>query len=102
MAVPAHAQRDFEFAKKFNLEIIPVVEPNDPEIDINDLKEAFVAEGKMINSEMFTGMDNKEAIAKIIEYLEENGIGRKTTNYKLRDWLISRQRYWGTPIPMIY
>lgn len=102
MAVPAHDQRDFEFAKKFNLEIIPVVEPNDPEIDINDLKEAFVAEGKMINSEMFTGMDNKEAIAKIIEYLEENGIGRKTTNYKLRDWLISRQRYWGTPIPMIY
>ncbi|MEG0918325.1 MAG: leucine--tRNA ligase [Anaerovoracaceae bacterium] len=102
MAVPAHDQRDFDFAKKFDIEIIPVVEPKDPEIDVNNLKEAFVAEGKMINSEMFTGMNNKEAIAKIIEYLEEKGIGKKSTNYRLRDWLISRQRYWGTPIPMIY
>ncbi len=102
MAVPAHDERDFEFAKKFGLSIIPVVQPEDPSIDVNDLKEAFVAEGKMINSEMFTGMDNKQAIEKIIEYLEEKKIGKKAINYKLRDWLISRQRYWGTPIPMIY
>lgn len=102
MAVPAHDQRDFEFAKKFNCEIISVVESADPSIDINNLTEAFVAEGKMINSEMFTGMNNKEAILKIIDYLEEKGIGKKSINYRLRDWLISRQRYWGTPIPMIY
>ena len=102
MAVPAHDERDFDFAKKFGLSIIPVVQPEDPSIDVNDLKEAFVAEGKMINSEMFTGMDNKQAIEKIIEYLEEKKIGKKAINYKLRDWLISRQRYWGTPIPMIY
>ncbi|MFV0517581.1 MAG: leucine--tRNA ligase [Aminipila sp.] len=102
MAVPAHDQRDFEFAKKFNCEIIPVVEPADNNIDINNLTEAFVAEGKMINSEMFTGMNNKEAIIKIIDYLEEKGIGKRSINYRLRDWLISRQRYWGTPIPMIY
>ncbi|MGN0703181.1 MAG: leucine--tRNA ligase [Lentihominibacter sp.] len=102
MAVPAHDQRDFEFAKAFDLEIIPVVDPEDPEVDLYNLKEAFAAEGKMINSGKFDGMNNKEAIEKVIEYLEEEGIGRKTVNYKLRDWLISRQRYWGTPIPMIY
>ncbi|NBI63204.1 leucine--tRNA ligase [Clostridiales bacterium] len=102
MAVPAHDQRDFEFATKFGLEIIPVVDTDDPNIDVYDLKEAFAAEGNMINSEMFTGMNNKEAIVKIIDYLEEKGIGKKSINYRLRDWLISRQRYWGTPIPMIY
>lgn len=102
MAVPAHDQRDFDFAKKFDLEIIPVVDSGDPDIDVYNLKEAFAAEGTMINSEMFTGMNNKEAIVKIIDYLEEKGIGKKSVNYKLRDWLISRQRYWGTPIPMIY
>lgn len=102
MAVPAHDQRDFEFAKKFGLDIIPVVDSDDPEIDVYNLKEAFAAEGNMINSEMFTGMNNKEAIVKIIDYLEEKGIGKKSINYRLRDWLISRQRYWGTPIPMVY
>ena len=102
MAVPAHDQRDFEFAKAFDLEIIPVVDPEDPEVDLYNLKEAFAAEGRMINSGKFDGMNNKEAIEKVIEYLEEEGIGRKTVNYKLRDWLITRQRYWGTPIPMIY
>lgn len=102
MAVPAHDQRDFEFATQFNIEIIPVVDPADDNIDIHNLKEAFVAEGNMINSEMFTGMNNKEAIVKIIDYLEEKGIGKKSVNYRLRDWLISRQRYWGTPIPMIH
>jgi len=102
MAVPAHDQRDFDFARKFDLEIIPVVDTDDPDIDINNLDKAFDAEGKMINSEMFTGMDNKQAIAKIIDYIEERKIGHRAVNYKLRDWLISRQRYWGTPIPMIY
>ncbi len=102
MAVPAHDQRDFDFAKKFDLEIIPVVDTDDPEIDVNDLKAAFAAEGSMINSEQFNGMNNRKAIAAMIDWLDEQGIGEKTVNYKLRDWLISRQRYWGTPIPMIY
>lgn len=102
MAVPAHDQRDFDFAKKFDLEIIPVVDPENDEIDLYNLKEAFVAEGKMINSGKFDGMDNMEAIERVIEYLEAEGIGEKSINYRLRDWLISRQRYWGTPIPMIY
>lgn len=102
MAVPAHDQRDFDFAKAFDLEIIPVVDPENDEIDLNALDKAFEAEGRLINSDLFNGMNNKEAIEKITAYLEEKGIGRKTVNYKLRDWLISRQRYWGTPIPMIY
>ena len=102
MAVPAHDQRDFDFAKKFGLEIIPVVDPEDPSIDLYDLKEAFVAEGKMINSGKFNGMNNREAIPAMIEWLNEQGIGDKTVNFRLRDWLISRQRYWGAPIPMIW
>ncbi len=102
MAVPAHDQRDFDFAKKFGLDIIPVVDPEDPLIDLYDLKEAFVAEGKMINSGKFDGMNNKEAIPAMIEWLNEQGIGDKTVNFRLRDWLISRQRYWGAPIPMIW
>ena len=102
MAVPAHDQRDFDFAKKFDIEIIPVVDPGNPEIDVHNLTEAFAAEGTMINSGKFDGMNNKEAIEAVIDWLNEEGIGKKTINYRLRDWLISRQRYWGTPIPMIY
>ncbi|MGN0659819.1 MAG: leucine--tRNA ligase [Emergencia sp.] len=102
MAVPAHDQRDFDFAKKFDLEIIPVVDSGDPAIDVNNLTEAFAAEGTMINSGKFDGMNNRQAIGEMIEWLDEQGIGKKTVNYRLRDWLISRQRYWGTPIPMIY
>lgn len=102
MAVPAHDQRDFEFAKKFNLDIIPVVDPGNEEIDVNNLTEAFAAEGTMMNSGKFDGMNNKEAIEAVINWLDGEGIGKKTVNYRLRDWLISRQRYWGTPIPMIY
>ena len=102
MAVPAHDERDFDFATKFGLDIIPVVNPGNPDIDVNDLKEAFVAEGTMINSGKFDGMNNREAIKKVIEWVEEEGIGKATVNYRLRDWLISRQRYWGTPIPMIH
>ena len=101
MGVPAHDQRDFDFAKKFGIDIIPVIDVHDPDINLDDLQEACAAEGTLINSAEFSGMDNKEAIRKIAEVAEERGIGRKTINYRLRDWLISRQRYWGTPIPMI-
>jgi leucyl-tRNA synthetase len=102
MAVPAHDQRDFEFAKKYSLPIIPVIDPENENIDLYDLKEAFEAEGKMINSGDYNGLNNQEGIKKISFYLEEKGLGNITTNYRLRDWLISRQRYWGTPIPMLY
>ena len=102
MAVPAHDQRDFEFAKKFGLDIIPVVDVNDPEVDLYDLKEAAPAEGKLINSGEFNGLDNLKSIPNVIDYIEEKGIGKKSINFKLRDWLISRQRYWGCPIPMVY
>ena len=90
MAVPAHDQRDFDFAKKFDLEIIPVVDSDDPEVDVYDLKAAFGEEVALLVDGV------------IIDYLEEKKIGKKSINYKLRDWLISRQRYWGTPIPMIH
>lgn len=102
MGVPAHDQRDFDFATKFGIDIIPVVDPGDPEIDLNNLKAACAAEGTLINSGEFNGMNNRVAIEKFIELVEKEGIGKKTTNYRLRDWLISRQRYWGCPIPMIY
>ncbi|WP_324824095.1 leucine--tRNA ligase [Sinanaerobacter sp. ZZT-01] len=102
MAVPAHDQRDFDFAKKYNLELLPVVEAKDPSIDIYNLEDALVAEGKLINSDRFNGLDNISAQNQIIEYLEEKKIGTKSINFRLRDWLISRQRYWGCPIPMVY
>ncbi len=101
MGVPAHDQRDFEFAVKFGLEITPVVDPGDPEIDVNDLKQACAASGTMINSGEITGMNSNDAIPYMIEKAEREGLGHRKVNYKLRDWLISRQRYWGTPIPMI-
>lgn len=100
MAVPAHDQRDFEFAKEFDLEILPVVAVEG--VDVDHLTEAASAEGTMINSGKYTGMNNKDAIIAISDDLEAKGFAHKTINYKLRDWLISRQRYWGTPIPMVY
>lgn len=102
MAVPAHDQRDFDFAVKYQLEIIPVIATEDPEINIHHLTAAFEAEGTLINSEQYNGMDNVAAQAAIIKHLEETGIGKKTIGFRLRDWLISRQRYWGCPIPMIH
>lgn len=104
MGVPAHDQRDFEFASKYNLPIVPVIKPkdNNSDIDINNLKQAYDAQGILINSGSFTGMENEKAMQKIIEYMQEEGMGEAKTTYRLRDWLISRQRYWGAPIPIVY
>ncbi len=101
MGVPAHDQRDFDFAKKYNLPIRIVVQPDDMEIDEN-IAEAFAAEGTMINSGEFSGLKNTEALYAMIKYAEEKGFGTKKVNFRLRDWLISRQRYWGAPIPVVY
>ena len=100
MAVPAHDQRDFDFAEAFNLDIIKVIENDDQKE--SESKEVFVDSGKLINSGKYNGLDNKKAMKAILEDLQDRGLGAAKTNYKLRDWLISRQRYWGTPIPMIY
>ena len=102
MGVPAHDQRDFEFATKFGIDIVPVVDPQDPEVDVNHLTQACAASGVMINSGEITGMQSADAIPYMIDKAEKEGLGHRKVNYKLRDWLISRQRYWGTPIPMIY
>jgi len=102
MAVPAHDQRDYEFAVKYNLPIRIVINSSEDTSTEETLKEAYTGEGKLVNSGEFTGLDNKEAIEKISSWLEINNIGKAVTQYKLRDWLISRQRYWGAPIPIIY
>jgi len=97
MAVPAHDERDYEFANKFGIKIIPVIEGGDIE------KEAYIGDGVMINSGFLNGIDNKkEAIEKMLEFLESKQIGNKATNYRLQDWVFSRQRFWGEPIPMVY
>ena len=102
MAVPAHDQRDLDFARKYDLPVRVVIHPKEGELDENTMTEAFVEDGYMIQSGRFDGLPNREAIEKIAGYLEEKGIGKKTVNYRLRDWGISRQRYWGTPIPIIH
>ena len=102
MGVAAHDQRDFEFAKKYNLPIRIVIQPEGQNMKEEDMTEAFAAEGIMENSGEFNGMNNRDALAKIITYMEEKGIGTRKTNFRLRDWLISRQRYWGAPIPVVY
>ena len=99
MAVPAHDDRDWEFAKKFGLPIIEVVAGGD---DVSEAAFTDIYSGKMINSEFLDGLEVKEAIKTMIAYLEEKGIGKKKVNYKLRDWVFSRQRYWGEPIPLIH
>ncbi|OGS46052.1 MAG: leucine--tRNA ligase [Elusimicrobia bacterium RIFOXYD2_FULL_34_15] len=101
MCVPAHDQRDFEFAKKYNIPIKEVIQPFDS-AQGKPLSAAFVEEGTMVNSQQFNGINSKDAIAKISVYIEEKKFGKRVIHYKLRDWLISRQRYWGTPIPIIY
>ena len=100
MAVPAHDQRDLDFALKYNIKVTPVIKPVEDEIIIE--KEAYDGDGVMINSQEFNGICNEEAYDKIVKVLEEKGIGKGTISYRLRDWLLSRQRYWGTPIPIIY
>ena len=100
MAVPAHDERDFEFAKKYNIPIKPVIKPVDKDWDFE--KEPYTGEGILINSNGFDGLPSSKAKEEIVKLLEEKGIGKKTVNYRLRDWNISRQRYWGTPIPIVY
>ena len=102
MAVPTHDQRDFEFAKKYGLNLRVVIQPPDAELDEADMTEAYVGEGVLVNSGPFNGQRNLEALDSIADYLESGGMGHKTVNYRLRDWGISRQRYWGAPIPIIY
>lgn len=101
MAVPAHDQRDFDFAKKYGLPIKVVIKPQNYELDPEKMSRAYVEDGFLVNSDKFDDMHNKEAIVEISKYLEKKEWGKITVNYKLKDWLISRQRYWGTPIPMI-
>ena len=96
MAVPAHDERDYAFAKKFNLEIIPVLEGG------NVLEEAFTGDGLHINSEFLNGLNKEDALNKMFEFIEENNIGTKKINYRLRDWIFARQRYWGEPVPIVH
>lgn len=108
MAVPAHDERDFAFAKKYDLPIKVVINPIDKEskevISIlpEEMKNAFIGSGKICNSGEFNGISNKDAMTKMAEFVEEKGYGKRTTKYRLKDWGVSRQRYWGTPIPAIY
>jgi leucyl-tRNA synthetase len=102
MAVPAHDERDFAFARKYGLPIRVVIQPEGEDLTGETMGEAYIGEGTMANSERFTGLNSQEGIRAITRYLEEEGIGEQAVTYRLRDWLISRQRYWGNPIPIIY
>ncbi|MEA3560216.1 MAG: leucine--tRNA ligase [Candidatus Omnitrophota bacterium] len=102
MAVPAHDQRDFEFAKKYNLPIKLVIDNAGDAIKIGLMKKAYIEKGIMVNSGEFNNLTNKEGMEKIADYMEANNIGKKTVRYRLKDWLVSRQRYWGAPIPVVY
>ena len=102
MAVPAHDTRDFAFAKKYDIPIKLVIDNPDAPIDVNAMTDAYVEEGVCVNSEGFSGTGNVEAMEKIADYAEAQGFGAREVNYRLRDWLISRQRYWGCPIPVVY
>ncbi|MDN5347294.1 MAG: leucyl-tRNA synthetase [Clostridia bacterium] len=102
MGVPAHDQRDLEFARKYGLPVRVVIQPPDKLLEPDTLTEAYVDNGIMVNSGPFDGLPSAEGKKKVIEYLEKNGWGRRKVNYRLRDWLISRQRYWGAPIPIVY
>jgi leucyl-tRNA synthetase len=102
MAVPAHDQRDFEFAKKYNIPIKVVITPTDYELKPEKMTRAYLDAGVLVNSAEFDGISNKDAIDEITKFLAKKGLGKKTVQYKLRDWLLSRQRFWGCPIPIIY
>lgn len=102
MAVPTHDQRDFEFARKYNLPLRVVITPVERQLISEVMDCAYIEDGVMVNSGRFNGLNNRDAIPLIIEWMEKEGIGRRKVNYRLRDWLLSRQRYWGVPIPIIY
>ncbi len=102
MSVPAHDQRDFDFAKKYGMEIVVVVKPDDSDLDPATMTEAYAGDGIMTNSGQFNGISNRRALDDIAAFLEEKGIGKKTVSFRLRDWGISRQRYWGAPIPVVH
>lgn len=102
MSVPSGDQRDFDFARKYDLEIIPVVQPEGEALNGTTMEEAYTGPGKVINSGQFNGLDNSEAMDVMTDWLEEMGQGKKTVSFRLRDWGISRQRYWGAPIPVIH
>lgn len=102
MAVPAHDQRDFEFARKYGLPVRVVIEPEGMSLDPDVMTAAYEGGGVMVNSGQFDGLGNEDGKQKVIEWMEDRGIGRRAVNYRLRDWLISRQRYWGAPIPIVY
>ena len=102
MAVPAHDQRDFEFAKQYNLPIEVVIDNPKRPLDAASMDKAYVEDGIMVNSYPSNSISNREAMEKIADFMEQNKIGRRSVHYKLRDWLISRQRYWGAPIPIVY
>jgi leucyl-tRNA synthetase len=102
MSVPAHDQRDFDFARKYDLPILVVVSPEDEDLDGDTMAAAYTGEGIMVNSGDFDGMGNREAMEAVAAFMTEKGIGQKTVSFRLRDWGISRQRYWGAPIPMIH
>lgn len=103
MAVPAHDQRDLEFARKYHLPVRVVVRPQGGELpDTGTMEEAFAGDGTAVNSGQFSGLPTPEAKVKMADYIEKNGLGERKVNFRLRDWLISRQRYWGAPIPIVY
>jgi len=102
MAVPAHDQRDFEFARKYELPIQVVIQPEGSALEASGMTEAWVGPGTMVNSGAFDGLDNETGKVKVTEFLESRGAGKSSVNYRIRDWLVSRQRYWGTPIPVVY